>query len=84
MNILFRTNIDLYKSVSWPVLTGVAPRKGEFIHVHPGSVEYCNSKKIPDRLEVVAVSYHSNMIVVELWYNETDYRLYTNSGHKLL
>lgn len=35
MNVKFTTNIDHYRTVSWPVLTDLIPRKGDFIHVHP-------------------------------------------------
>lgn len=84
MNIQFTTNIDLYKSVSWPVLTGMIPAKGSFIHVHPGSVSYCEDRKIPTQLEVVGITYHYDRVVVDLWYNDTDYKLYTLNGTKLL
>jgi len=76
MRISFHTNLDAYRSVSWPVLD-IIPRKGEFIHVHPGSESYCEIKKIPKRLEVVAVTYRHDRVSVELWYNETDYKLWT-------
>lgn len=84
MNIKFTTNIDHYRTVSWPVLTDIVPRKGDYIFVHPGSEGYCESRKIPKRLEVVSVYWYYDRVVVELWYNETDYKLYTQSGHKLL
>lgn len=83
MKVRFTTNIDHYRTVSWPVLD-FPPRKGEKVKVHPGSYDFCVGRNIPTQLEVVDVIYKHNETVVELWYNETDYKLYTQAGHKLL
>lgn len=82
MRIRFKTNIDLYRTVAWPVLD-VVPRKGEKVHVAPASYSYCRHHKIPPSLEVVSVTYYHDEVVVDLWYNETDFKLYGGS-EKLL
>lgn len=76
MRVLLRTNLDAYQMVVWPVLDSV-PRKGEIVYVHLDSFGYCDHKKIPRRLEVSQVYYHHDRVEVDLWYNETDYKLWT-------
>lgn len=71
MNIVFKTNLDWYRGISWPVLD-VVPRKGEEVYVHPGSEGFCRHNKIPSRLEVVQVRYYYDRIEVELWYTKID------------
>jgi hypothetical protein len=83
MVIKFRTNIDAYRMVDWPRIS-IVPRKGEYVNVHPSSESYCILNHIPSRLEVVSVTYYQDAVLVELWYNETDYKLYTSAGYKLL
>jgi len=61
--------------VEWPTLSFV-PRKGECIMVHPNWKDYCYNKKIPPRLHVSQVYYHEDKVEIDLWYSETDYKLY--------
>jgi hypothetical protein len=75
MKVVFKTNLDQYRSVSWPVLD-VVPNIGEFVYVHPGSEAHCKSKKIPYRLRVTEVSYHYDRVEVDLWYTDIDYQRY--------
>jgi len=81
MRVKLKTNIDAYRQAEWPILT-VVPRKGEYVYVN--DAEFCTYHKIPKRLEVVSVGYHQDYVEVELWYNETDYKLHTSTGAKLL
>lgn len=83
MKVVFRTNLDLYKEVRWPVLdASCAPQKGELVYVYPGSESLCKALKIPPRLEVSQRYFYHDRIEVELWYNETDMRSYTFSYGK--
>lgn len=79
MNIQFQTNIDHYTTAAWPVLD-VVPRKGEIIEVHPSFKSYCESRNIPNKLEVVQVTYsaynYTYIVKVELWYREIDVKMY--------
>ncbi len=83
MRIIFKTNIDKYRTVSFP------PRKGEMVYVMPEFNNYCQTNRMPNRLEVCAVryeysTYHKETVAhVELWFNETDFKLY-GGGEKLL
>lgn len=71
MNIRFKTNIDAYRTVSWPVLDYL-PNKGDFVKVYPGSESYCNYNKIPLFLEIVAITHEVGVVWVELWYRNVD------------
>ena len=82
MIVVFNTNIDKYNQVKWPDLD-VVPRKGELVYVHPTSNLYCENSRIPKRLEVKRVSYYQDYIYVDLWFSETDFKLYGGS-EKLL
>lgn len=81
MKVRFKTNIDSYRSrAEWPSID-VVPRKGEFVEAN--NDDYFRSKRLPVRLEVCSVTYVKDAAVVELWFNETDYKLYNDDG-KLL
>lgn len=82
MKILLRTNLDVYRTVSWQKLN-VVPRVGEIIMVPQVWVEYCQTKGIPRRLEVSQVYYYEDSVVVDMWYNDTDFKLYNADGRLL-
>lgn len=87
MKVILHTNIDAYKSVNWPEFTDHVPRKGEIIELRTAP-KYGFDRKYPPRLEVVQVRYQEDIhgetcAYVELWYNETDFKLY-GGGEKLL
>lgn len=89
MKVIFTTNIDAYRSVQWPEFTDHVPRKGEIIECEVPNK--WNGNKYPQRLEVVRVCYCQDKHInqgetyahVELWFNETDFKLY-GGGEKLL
>jgi len=89
MVVIFHTNIDKYRTIEFPDMGGHVPRKGEMVKVHPKFDSYCQSNRIPNRLEVCAVRYqhsdmyHGTIALVELWFNETDFKLY-GGGERLL
>lgn len=96
MIIIFKTNLDAYRDVRWPELDNIPP-KGAYVQPGKVYVDYLVSKNLPTRLEVVGhtikeIEYYNEKNIVsrktvcevELWYNKTDYDLYTLSGHKLM
>ncbi len=90
MKVIFHTNIDAYRGVKWPEFTDHVPRKGEIIELEY-QPKTGSGHKCPPRLEVAAVRYCQDPNVnngktyarVELWFNETDFKLY-GGGEKLL
>lgn len=76
MRVKFKTNLDWYKSVSWPDIDQ-PPRIGESVNVVPQSESFCNANKIPQRLKVVDVTYHYDRVEVELWYDSNQLSLMT-------
>lgn len=75
INVICSTNIDAYRGINWPALPCV-PHKGEMIYVDKSSDDRCNNLRIPNRLEVVSVHYHTGYVHIDLWFNETDHKLY--------
>ncbi len=80
--ILFTCNIDAYKG-KLPDGTRLkhCPRKGELVNlrnfVKTKGEDYFDYNRIPSRLEVTRVEHYADgYIVVELWFNETDYKLW--------
>lgn len=86
MRVVFKTNLDWYKTVAWPVLDNAIPHKGETVNVHPGSELFCNHNKIPTQLEVVDVTYYHDKVVCELHYKKINIELakLTDNGIKHL
>ena len=95
--IILHTNLDRYGSEHFPDFNkvGIIPRVGEYINVISGLKEHFQNQKLPQGLEVVSVRYelkepvgtwdqHEFRVLVELWYNKTEFELYTQSGHQLL
>ena len=95
--IVLHTNLDKYDSSHFPDMNnfGVVPQVGQYIYVRSDLEDYFQEKKLPKGLEVVQVRYKEISpsgiwsqtryeIHVELWYNDTEYKLYTESGHELL
>lgn len=74
-NAICRTNLDVYNSGHFPVLS-VIPRIGEKVTVSNGSISHYQNKGLPTRLEVVDVTYHQDYAEVELWYRKHDVEAY--------
>lgn len=89
MKISFRTNLDVYRQIMWDSITkqleqsNHVPRVNEIVAVPDEYVSYCRNKNVPPRLTVVSVTYYQSHVSVELWYGETDFKLYNSDG-KLL
>ncbi len=83
MRVIFKTNIDAYKTNCFPENFTIPPRIGEKVYVAEVFKSYYEQKNLPGRLEVVDVSWFDYGVICELGYNETDKKAYTQSGHKL-
>jgi hypothetical protein len=75
MNVRFRTNLDLYRAVSWPVIS-YKPSKGERVRVIPACEEYCRVNNLPYELEIVQITHKYDHVECELWYSKIDQQLY--------
>lgn len=84
MKVIFKTNIDAYKSSWFPENLQFVPRIGEFVKVKNSYVNHLQSQKLPSRLEVKNVEYTEDYVVCDLWYNSTDKQLADMSGAKTL
>ena len=90
MKVVFRTNIDAYqRSGIFPVNMTQVPRKGDMVQIRPDYIAHFRGLKLPIRLEVTTVTWKEpaegeDMAEVELWYNNTDYKIaLTAGGHPL-
>lgn len=84
MKIRFVTNLDKYKEGFFPSNITFVPRKGEMVSVKRQYREYFIVQKLPSELEVVKITYHENMVVCELWYNQLDKKIAEMAGAKIL
>ena len=84
MKVVFRTNIDHYKTNCFPENVTIPPRIGETVLVTEVFAEYYSKKKLPIRLEVVDVTWTDKGVVCELWYKKIDVEAAKLSGVKLL
>ncbi len=84
MKVVFRTNIDHYKTNCFPENVTIPPRIGETVLVAEVFAEYYSQKKLPIRLEVVDVTWTDKGVVCELWYKKIDVEAAKLSGVKLL
>jgi hypothetical protein len=75
MEIIYNTNIDVYKKKCFPILE-LVPRKGDYVHVTQGYEPYFTSKKLPTRLQVVDITWFEHKVICELWFSDVDYKLY--------
>lgn len=71
MKVYFKTNLDWYRGVAWPVLD-IPPPIGTTVHVYPASESFCRVNQIPSRLKVVNHEYYFDRVEVELWYLPID------------
>lgn len=83
MKVIFKTNVDSYKTNCWPDNINTPPRIGETVLVVPAFIPYFNSKKLPIRMEVVNVIWGENSVICELWYNKIDMVSANISGKNL-
>jgi hypothetical protein len=73
--IILATNIDAYSASDFPELDFI-PSKGDFIYVRAKRYEHFIKKGLPLRLEVISINHYEVTTVIELYFNETDRKLY--------
>lgn len=84
MKVVFKTNIDAYKNTCFPTYLTMPPRTGEKVRVIRDFENHFNSQKLPLQLEVVNVTWTSDSVICELWYNATDKKMADLAGAKTL
>jgi len=72
MKVVFRTNVDHYKTNCWPTNIEMPPRKGEYVMVTDAFIEYYNRKKLPVEMEVTNVTWTDKGVLCELWFKDID------------
>jgi hypothetical protein len=78
-------NLDDYNSSDFPKEFVAVPRKGELVEIRSDLQDhFTKTLKLPIALEVKRV-YHKNgrsgpYIMLDLWYDETTYKLYFPNG----
>lgn len=83
MKVVFKTNVDNYKTNCWPDNIEIPPRKGDMVMVNQSFVDYYASKKLPTRMEVVDVTWSEKGVVCELWFTAIDVAFAKAGGVKL-
>lgn len=83
MRVVFKTNIDHYKTNCFPENITIPPRKGETVLVVEAFGDYYAKKRLPLKLEVVDVIWTDKGIICELWYKENDIKAAKLSGVNL-
>lgn len=84
MKVIFKTNVDHYKTNCWPTNIDIPPRKGDTVMVVEAFDKHYQSKRLPTEMEVVNVTWTEKAVLCELWYKAIDVRLAELSGVKLL
>lgn len=62
MKVVFRTNIDAYRSDWFPRDFEIPPPKGAYVQVRNSIKAHLESQKLPTRLEVVSVTFGEETI----------------------
>lgn len=83
IKVVFKTNLDHYKTNCFPENLPIPPRIGEKVLVSEVFMSYFEDKKLPIRLQVVDVTWTDKGVICELWYNEQDKLIAINRGAEL-
>lgn len=83
MKVVFKTNIDHYKTNCFPENINIPPRIGETVLVTEVFMDYFSKQKLPVRLEVVDVIWTEKGVLCELFYKNIDIESAKISGVKL-
>lgn len=83
MKVVFRTNIDNYKTNCFPENLTIPPRKGEKVLINKVFREYYSKRKLPLELEVVDVIWCEDGVICELWYRSIDVEFAKQNGINL-
>ncbi len=84
MKVVFKTNVDHYRTNCWPTNIDFPPRIGETVMVVEAFESYYSNKKLPTQMKVVDVTYTEKGVLCELWYRPIDVESAKLSGVKLL
>lgn len=84
MKVIFKTNVDHYKTNCFPTNLEIPPRIGETILVSEVFFDYYQKQKLPVKMEVVDVIWSDKGVVCELWYKKIDVEAAKLAGVKLL
>lgn len=83
MKIIFRTNIDHYKTNCFPENLQIPPRIGDTVVVNEVFIDYYAKRKLPIGLVVIDVAWSEKGVVCELWYKHSDIEAAKLTGVKL-
>lgn len=75
MKIVFKTQVDAYKTNCWPENLTQVPRIGDTVVVKEAFTGYYSNKKLPLQMEVVDVTWMDIGVVCELHYKEIDIKI---------
>ena len=78
MDICLHTNIDSYSAIVWPILNYV-PRIGEHVEIPSVFHQTFAKRKLPYRLQVVDVTYKEKIVLIEMWFDPTDVKLWQDA-----
>jgi len=84
MRVIFKTNIDHYKTNCFPTNLEIPPRIGDTVLVTEVFLDYYAKQKLPVSLEVVDVIWTEKGVVCDLWYKKIDIEAAKLSNIKLL
>ncbi len=84
MKVIFKTNVDHYRTNCFPTNIEIPPRIGETVLVTEVFSDYYGKQKLPLRMEVVDVIWTDKGVICELWYKKNDVEAAKLSGVKLL
>lgn len=75
MKIVFKTQVDAYKTNCWPENLTQVPRIGDTIVIKEAFGNHFSSRNLPLRMEVKDVSWMDLGVVCELHYKEIDIKI---------
>lgn len=75
MKVIFKTNLDNYRTNCFPDNLTIPPRIGENVMVTKVFFAYFTNKNLPVKLKVVDVTWTDKVVFCELWYSEIDIKM---------
>jgi hypothetical protein len=83
MKVVFRTNVDHYKTNCWPENLTIPPRIGEHVLVTEVFEQYYIGKRLPTKMKVHDVLWTNKGVICELVYRDIDIEKAKISGVNL-
>ena len=75
MRVVFKTNVDKYKTNCWPDNLQMPPRIGESVAVLEIFFNHYVNQSLPVRMEVVDVIWTDQLVICELHYKDIDIKV---------